>query len=250
MKQLRYGTLNDAFKEMIESMRGEMWPICDCNSVAARTFFIEMNRFEDDEAVLRSLDERLSTIEARIKRLAALLETKPAFKDAKAFSARLMALLGNVDDSKLLLVWMFLFGMKPGVLEKYGLDCTLSRMLDRNGSRHRINLLMALLALPEVSAMPAHVFSAPACRAFLSVQESRGTEWFSKERFEELAEWLATIGLIDAAKPLLSAGAVAAAMAKAESVLQYSRRLAAHIGYRAGLYRRMLPGGSDQMAQA
>jgi len=133
-----------------------------------------------------------------------------------------------------------MYGMKPDVMEQFGLDCTLLRMLEAGDALHRIGLLSAMLAVPEVSAMPTHVFSASACREFLGVHESRGTEWFNKEHFEELGEWLVMLSLIDSASRAESAASVSSAMVKAENMLNYSRELAAHAGYRTGLYQRML----------
>lgn len=248
-KQLRYRTLNNNFKTAIEMMQDEFGSSCNFNEVAARDFFVEMNRVAEDEMNVYPLSEQLSTVDLRLKRLAALLKAKVIFKAAKVFRARLSALLSSADDSRLLLAWLLLSGMKPGALEQFGLDCTLRRMLGMDGATHRISLLSALLALPEVSTNPPHIFYATPSREFLAVHESRGTEWFNKECFEELGEWLAIIGLLEAGKPLLSAGAVSASMVKVEDELQYSRELAAHAGYRTSLYRRMLPGGSDQTAE-
>ena len=249
-KQLRYRTLNESFKAVIELMKCEIRFKCDYTVVAkdVRDFFIEMHRLTDDQengrANVPQLDEQFNTIESRFKRLVALLKVKPISKDAKAFRGRLTDLLSSENDSRLLLAWLLMFGMKPGVLEQFGLDCTLSRMLDVDGVLNRISLLSSLLALPEVSAEPTHVFSASPFREFLDVHESRGTEWFNKERFEELGEWLAILSLIHSASCTESAGAVSAAMVEAEKALNYSRVLAAQVGYRTGLYRRLLAGNS------
>jgi hypothetical protein len=244
LKQLRYGTLNGAFKAVIEPMQGEIASKCNYTAVtvAARDFLIEMYRLADDQENVHPPDERLRTIESRFKRLAALLKVKPVSREAKTFHARISALLGSADNSRLLVAWVLLFGMKPGVLEQFGFDCTLRRMLDVDGASHRIILLSALLALPEE---PAHVFSVSACRAFLAVHESRGVEWFNKERFEELGEWLAITGFIDAGALPKPSSALSAAMVKAEDELNQSYDLAALAGYRTGLYRSMLADNSQ-----
>jgi len=246
LKQMRYKNLNEAFKTVIELIQDEMRSRSDGTAVAAasRDFFVELHRVTDDkekiQADARQLDQRLRMIESLFKRSASLSKIKPVSTDAKAFHARLHAILGSADDSRLLSVWVLMSGMKPGVMEQFGLDCTLRRMLVLDGALHRIGLLSALLAFPEVSALPAHVFSASPCREFLNVHESRGTEWFNKERFEKLGEWLAILALMDSDSRAESAAAVSAAMAKAEKTLNQSRELAAHAGYRTGMYRRML----------
>jgi len=241
LKQVRYKTLNEAFTAVIELMQSEIPSEIKYTAGAVRDFLIEMRRLADDTANAQQLDEQLNTIESRLKRLAVLLKVKPVLKDAQTFRARVTATLSSVDDSRLLSAWVLMFGMKPGVLEQFGLDYTLRRMLDVDGALHRIGLLSTLLALSEISAMPVHVFSTVACREFLDVHESRGTEWFNKERFEELGEWLAMLSLINSDSRAASVGAVSAAMAKAENILNYSKGLAAHAGYRTALYRRVLP---------
>jgi glycosidase len=251
LKQLRYETLNDAFKTVIKVMQGVMGamidvPAIDCTAVtaASRDFLIELQRLTDAEekvqADARPLDKRLKTIGLRFKRAAALLKIKPVSKDAKPFQERLNATASSADDSGLLAAWVLLSGTKAGVMEQFGLDCTLRRMLGADGALHRVRLLSAILALPEISALPTHIFSASACREFLDVHESRGTEWFNKERFEELGKWLAMLGLIASASRAESAVSVSAAMVKAENMLNYANELAAHAGYRTGLYQRML----------
>jgi hypothetical protein len=199
----------------------------------------------DDQANHHQLYGQLNMIELRFKRFASLQKAKPTSREAKAFHARLTAHLDSADNRRVLLTWILMSGMNSGIPEQCGLDCTLRRMLDYDGSRHKIALLSALLELPGFSlakapAMSGEVFSAPACREFLDVHESKGTEWFSKERFEELGEWLAITGLIDSGTLPISSGVVTAAMIKAEDVLNQSCELAAAAGYRTGLYRRML----------
>ncbi|MBV5339655.1 MAG: alpha-amylase [Deltaproteobacteria bacterium] len=250
LKQLHYGTLNDAFRTVIELMQGVMGsmiggaaPDFTTAATAAHVFLIELQRLTDDKENIQKdapqLEQYLKMIESRLKRAAALLKLKPVSKDAKTFHARLSAVFDSGDDRRLLSVWVLLSGMKPGVMEQFGLDCTLRRMLEVGGAMYRIGLLSAMLTVPEISAMPTHVFSASACREFLDVHESRGTEWFNKERFEEMGEWLAMLSLIGSASHAKSVASVSAAMVKAENMLNYSRELAAHAGYRTGLYQRM-----------
>ncbi|MDA8428754.1 MAG: alpha-amylase family glycosyl hydrolase [Geobacteraceae bacterium] len=242
LKQLRYGVLNKAFKAWIDLLPGELQSMRDCSSavVAARDFLIEMHRLTDDRESVSSLDVQLRTIETRLTRLAALLHATPGSKVARAFRELVTAFSGSADNSRLFMAWVLLSGMQAGILEQFGLDCTLRRMLDADGARHRLGLLAALLTQPSLSTPSAQLFSVSACRSFLAVHESRGVEWFNKERFEELGEWLALTGVVDADMRSLSAKVISAALVRAEDELRRCCELAAHAGYRTGLYRRML----------
>jgi glycosidase len=245
LKQMRYGTLNENFKTVVELVQGGMETGLKYTQVVAavRDFLIELQRLTDEKENIqrsaRQFDQQLKMVQLRLKRAAAMLKIKPVSKEAKVFQARLNATISSADDRRLLSVWMLMSGMKPGVMEQFGLDCTLHRMLEMGGALHRIGLLSAMLTVPEVSAIPTHIFFASACREFLDVHESRGTEWFNKERFEELGEWLAMLSLIASASRAEPAASVSAAMVKAENMLNYSKELAAHAGYRTGLYQRM-----------
>ncbi|MFA7403059.1 MAG: alpha-amylase family glycosyl hydrolase [Pelobacteraceae bacterium] len=274
LKLMKFGDLNEAFKAMIHLAQEEMKSRSGYAIViaAAKDFFKEMRRTmenrETDQANMPRFDKHLGMIESRFKRLATLLKAKPVSSEAKAFQARLAALLDSEDDFRLLLVWILFFGLKQEILEQFGFDCTVRRMLDMNGALHLISLLSALLALTSpdnqdtcmnevissleiaendcsLSKVPVKVeymFTSAPSREFLCVHESSGTEWFNKERFEELEKWLAVIGLIDTGT--LPSGAVSAAMTKAENSMNHACELAAHSGYRTGLYR-MASGNLD-----
>ena len=249
LKQVRYGRVNEAFRAVLALASGKMAFDAENSDVVAaalRDFLVEMDGVEVAAGSLENrppLAGELRKIELRLERVRALLKTKPISTQAKAFRARLTGLLCCADDSRLLLAWAALCGMKTGALAQYGLDCTLRRMLDvAEDAGHRCELLSALLTLPEKPAMTALIFAAPACREFLGVHESRGVEWFNKERFEELGEWLAIVGLVDAGKLPQPPGALSAAMINVESELHYFRELASHAGYRTGLYQRMVRG--------
>ncbi len=245
LKQVRYRSLNEAFQAEIKLMKGERLSQCDFSAVAvavaAQDFYREIYRLNDAQVGVYPSDEQIIKVESRLKRLAALLKAKPVSKIAKSLHTRINALLDSPDDSRLLMAWVLLSGMEPGILERFGLDCTLQRMLDSDGARYRIGLLSALLALPEVSVLSSDILVAAACRDFLNVHESRCVEWFNKERFEELGEWLAILSLIDCDSRETPVMAVSLGLLTAENDLNYSRELAAHAGYRVGLYQRMLP---------
>ncbi|MDD5286898.1 MAG: hypothetical protein PHD54_13670, partial [Desulfuromonadaceae bacterium] len=242
-KLMKYAALNEGFLTATKLMQvEEPLSMIDYAAVAkaARVFYVKMQRLSDDTADEHKLDIQVKIIESRLKRLAALLKMKPVSRDAKAFYARLSTLLSFKDNSRLLLTWVLISGMKPGVMEQFGLECTLRRMLDRDGARQRIQLLSALLALTEATATETGFFSASASREFMAVHESSGTEWFNKERFEDLAEWLSVLDFLLPDKLQLATSNLSAVAAKAERGLNRSIALAAHAGYRTGLFLDLL----------
>ncbi len=243
LKQLRYKSLNEAFIAEIELMLGEVHSTCEYSAVAvtaaSRDFFILLHGVLDDQSSEVWLGEQIARVESRLTILAALLKVKPISKDAEAFRARLTDLLNSADDSRLVAAWVLLGGMKPGTMEQFGIDCTLNRMLDKECAVHRMSLLKTLLDLAEESVVPANMFAVSACREFSDVHESSGTEWFNKERFEELAGWLSIIGPVHVGTLPGSVSALSAEMEKAEREFIKSCELAAYAGYRTGLYRRM-----------
>jgi hypothetical protein len=247
LKQMRYTVLNEAFKAVIslgalnapglgEQQFAQAFQYDNSFPVAARDFLIEMSRLSNVKPSVSQMDKQINTIELRIKRLAALLKMKPISKDAQTFHARLSLFLASADNVSLLMAWVLMRGVKSTALETFGLDCTLRRMLDKHGAQHGILLLSALLAYPETSAAMATAFSASVCREFLQVHESEGVEWFNKERFETLAEWLSILGFLLPDKLSMAVGKLSAAAAHADQGLHDSIALAAHAGYRTGLF--------------
>ena len=83
-------------------------------------------------------------------------------------------------------------------------------------------------------------FSRPACRDFMLIHDSDGVEWFNKERFEELAEWLAVIGLVKLALKRPAGRTVSAWLAAAGRELAACTALAAHAGYRSRLLQQLI----------
>jgi hypothetical protein len=164
---------------------------------------------------------------------------KPVSKVAKPFHSRVNTLLSSADNYRLLLTSVLLRGMKSGTLEQFGFDCSLHR-ISVGDTLPRTALLNALLDLPEKSVTLAAVFSASDCRKFLQIHESGGVEWFNKERFEELAEWLSIVSLLVPDKLSLTAGNLSTLAAEAEKELNRSIALAAHAGYRTGLFLNLL----------
>ena len=251
LKQMRYAALNEAFRADLEAMPvivAEATSKKDFSKVAgaAGIFMAEMDRLTGESVGIRSNDARLSAIETSLSRISSLLRMKPVSMDAAAFHERVKQLLSSADNSRLLFAWILLRDMKPDILEQFGLDCTLRRMSGVD-TLFRTSLLSAMLSLPVKYASSASVSSASACREFLQVHESGGVEWFNKESFEELSEWLSILGLLLPDKLSLTAGTLSASMAQAEKELSHYIGLAAHAGYRTGLFLQ-LASSSDKSA--
>ena len=239
LKQYRYGTLNEAFKAVIDQTHGEHLSRVDYDAVvsAARNFFIEMHRLIDAQSGLPRLDEQVNVLESRIRRLVAVLKIKPISREARKFRARLTEILSSADDSKVLLAWGLLYGIKPLYLQQFGLDYTLRYLLNTDAAQHKVELLSAMLSFSVRAEVTVNILVTPACRRFLGVHESRGVEWFNKENFEELAEWLVIAGLINAGNLPKPPSVISAEMVGAENELLRSTELAARAAYRTILYR-------------
>jgi hypothetical protein len=65
---------------------------------------------------------------------------------------------------------------------------------------------------------------------------SDAVEWFNKERFEELTEWLLVILLLDGFSPTATNRLVATRMAEVERSLGLAANLAQEVGYRSRLF--------------
>jgi hypothetical protein len=66
--------------------------------------------------------------------------------------------------------------------------------------------------------------------------ESAGVEWFNKERFEELCEWLTLLLLIEGYKVPLTSRVVSTKMGEAERAVSLGVKLAQDVGYRSRLF--------------
>jgi glycosidase len=248
LKQMLYGALNGAFRAAVEPAAGvaNAPHFIDFAQVEApaRQFMAEMDRATGVSRGIRVLNGCLGAVEKSLTRINSLVRMKPVSEDARVFHSRAYNLLSSADKVRLLLALLLLRGMKPAVLEQFGLDCSL-RMMSDGIALLSPGLLPALLTLHEKSPRP--IFSTSACREFLQVHESGGVEWFNKERFEELAEWISILGFLMPEKPAPTARGLSVAVAEAGRKLQHNIDLAVHAGYRTGLFLRLssLPGKSN-----
>src|SRR6185369_11831986 len=83
-------------------------------------------------------------------------------------------------------------------------------------------------------------FTTAAGREFLQVHESGGTEWFNKERYEELLEWLSIISIMERAATNPAARTIAAWLGSMATENQRLAELASHAGYRTTLLLSLL----------
>ncbi|MFA7059914.1 MAG: alpha-amylase family glycosyl hydrolase [Pedobacter sp.] len=260
LKQQRYAFLNRAFQTFLEMAPGPGKNVISAISVdvdnvvhAAQRFLAVLNTELDGE--IGALDATLKGIPACLALLTSLQKMKPVSKDAKAFQTRLLRLLDSVAGIRLLLACLLVreTGIDPN---SFGLDYILMRMLTPADGlttafdAHRaVQLFRALLTCQvtggnvkkkETSMLAEIGFSRPASSDFMQVHTSGGVEWFNKERFEELSEWLAVMTLARLAEQRPASRTVAAWLAATERDLKQLVELAAHAGYRTALFLSLL----------
>lgn len=239
-KQMRYFALNEAFRAVLEQVSDiAVKSLFDTdstkNSNSIGEFIFEMDRLTGENIGPRTPDKRLRAIETRLFLITSLLRMKPVSKDSQLFQTRLNHLFSSSCNKLILLSWILLCDMKPDCWKKFGLDCSLRRMSGENTPPNS-GLLSALLALQESATTTQSIFSVSACREFLQVHESGDVEWFNKERFEEMAEWLSILGILVTGKLSQTASSLSSLAAKAVKELGRSIDLASHAGYRTGLF--------------
>ncbi|MBI2354588.1 MAG: alpha-amylase [Deltaproteobacteria bacterium] len=273
LKQLRYASLNEAFRAVLA-----LAPVSDTDALtamagttdevvqAAQRFLAVLNAqpapspdlplpervpARQGEGRGVDVDGRLAGISACLPFFRAVAQSRPASKGARAFRTRMTGLLASPAGARLLLAWLLLkdTGVEPAA---FGLDTSLKRMLtgaegllapaDAGRCVHLLGALLAACGAAGKKGVTAleKVFAADACRLFMLVHEDSGVEWFNKERFEELTQWLAVCALAEMAPGRPAARTVAAWMAAMERDLVRHAELAAHAGYRTGLFLRLL----------
>jgi hypothetical protein len=251
LKQQRYASLNAAFRTALQAVPDKVGPAvppeADDVLLAAQRFLAVLNAHLGRDSA--GVDAVLKAVSAWRGFMLSFQVMKPASKSARTVQTRLLELLDAPSGACVLMGWLLLRHAGAESLEAFGLDCTLRRVLKENlvgdSSQHADQLLGALLAWdgPDdgglTNAMD-RAFSCPACRDFMLIHDSDDVEWFNKERFEELAEWLAVIGLVKLALKRPAGRAVSAWLAVAGRELDASTALAAHAGYRSRLFQQLL----------
>jgi hypothetical protein len=249
LKQLQYADVNSAFRAVLEiaTAAGGSSAKQNKNTVAAARRFLTALAEQTGVRVTKQ-DAALEALPSTLEFLAVLPTLKPSAKSAATLLSSLAARLATPAGKRILLSWLLLKGRKIQ-LDLYGLDYSLKQA---NGQAtgieytHAVLLLQALLAWEGAEstvnggAAVKRAFAAAACCTFMQVHESGGTEWFHKERFEELLEWFSIVALLESAarKPAPRTISVLLGRLAAEN-----RRLdesAAHAGYRTRLLLRLL----------
>ncbi len=168
--------------------------------------------------------------------------------DAHSYQLRLTAGFSDQAAQTLLLALLILRETNIDPIS-CGLDYTLRKFLQRDGDpgfRSRaVELLSTLLewwrsdernsALGNLQQMQ-QLFELEVCQAFLLHHVSDGVEWFNKERFEELHEWLTLILLLDECATSLSVRVASKRLEEAERALNSGMKSAMDVGYRSRLF--------------
>jgi len=245
LRQLRYADLNSAFRTVLESV-----PAPGVGTVKSRKALVAAAR-----GFLTVLSARSGTrpdkkdpapagLLASLDLLAALAGLKPSAKATAHLLASLNLHLGKVAGRRVLLAWLLL--RDRGIrLESFGLDYSLKQAcgtLTAAEGRHAVLLLQALLTWEETTDGPLtdRLFDPAPCAEFLQVHVSEGTEWFNKERFAELLEWLSICTLMAGSVRMPAPRTLSAVLGRLASANRQLNESAAHAGYRTKLLQRLL----------
>jgi glycosidase len=263
-KQLQYAGLNAAFREIFtlfpKSAEKGMTSVSDDAFQAAVNRFLLVVATESAAAgsegkprksvkkAKRGIASQICSPLTVIERYRELLKFRTTAVDARLFQIRLAERYSDQAAESLLLAWQIL---RDTTLEPVsrGLDFTLRDFLQRSNdhdfSRHGCELLTTLLewwrtdrrdcaatALQQMQSL----FEVKACSSFLLHHESDGIEWFNKERFEELAEWITVLLLLEGSDAAVTARQAATRMGAAERSLNLTVKLAHDVGYRSRLF--------------
>lgn len=193
-------------------------------------------------------------------RLAMLEGHTSSARDVRSFQNRITARFSDPGGQSLLLAWLVLRDTTLDPVSR-GLDYTLRNYLKRDDepefSSRAVGLLTALLEWwysdrrSCASSLLRHmqgVFRLDVCRTFLLNHESEGIEWFNKERFEELAEWMTLVLLVEGCSAPITARAVSMRIGAAERSLRLGAKLARDVGYRSRIFAGLPSGPKSSSA--
>ena len=219
----------------------------------------EFAKQQTDKTTTRSLKlrkvEDSKSLAACFDSLQKLLLQKPKASDAAMFQIRVASRFIDQATSRLILAWLVLRNSSVNPAQ-FGLDWVLKQLLakdhDRDLHGRSTQLLIALQELWQSHRNAkankfnfehiASMFMYPASRSYLMVHESDGTEWFNKERFEELCEWSALLVLLDGIKSVKSPIVICSRMASAELAISQAADLAKRVGYKSALFTKTISG--------
>jgi len=237
--QLRYPGLNSAYRTLLELTHTTTEVPAETIVEAARALLNEVAAQSGVDS--KQIEPALRRLAAGLQLQATVLAIKPAKKAADS-QTPLTTLLSSPVGSRILLSYL-LFRETGIVLENYGLDYSLKMAIGSETVGAPALLLTALLTQPPVKDLAAAVtgaFETPAGRAFMQVHQSDGIEWFNKERFEELLEWLAVTALLEHGARLPAARTLATRTTDLAAKVEKLQELASGAGYRSTMLLRLL----------
>lgn len=263
-KQLLYGELNAAFRTVFELFAEDKEA---SEAVAAdvelqRAVELFLKSVDADELDARpdgkqraaagkgkrKVARKKSVAVERFARFDDLAGHRTTASDARSLQLRLTAGFSDQAAQNLLLAWLILRETSIEPVSR-GLDYTLRKFLQRDGDpgfgSRGTELLFALLqwwrsderdSTASTLKQMQELFKLEACQKFLLHHESAGVEWFNKERFEELYEWLTLLLLVEGCTETLSARVASTRLAEAERGIAQGVKLAQDVGYRSRLF--------------
>lgn len=268
-KQLEYSELNGLFRNLLRLV-----PLSGArglSAIVANDLALDIDGFlavlEKESAVsepvpssgkVKALSRRLAKsgkgeeLSLVFSRLSHLLQPRPAVTAASLSPDRVAFRFLDQATSRLLMAWLVLRDSSVDPV-RYGLDCTLRQLLikDHDNDLHCrcIPLLAALLEWWRAGVAGAvqhfdrasigSIFGLPACRNYLLIHRSEGTEWFNKERFEELWEWITFLNVLAGIKYNSTARSISTRLAAAEQAFNRSTALAKSVGYKSKFFVEM-----------
>ena len=254
-KQLLYGELNALFRAVFELLSEDDQsgqPVAaDPELLQAIDLFHAAAAADSAKTAGKSKRKKSGKKSCLLEQLTlfALLQTHTTTAaDARSFRLRLSAGFAGRAVEALLLAWLILRETSLDPISR-GLDYTLRKFIHRDGDPDfaiRAALLLAALlewwrsperdAGASVLKQMQAAFELEACQAFVQLHVSDGVEWFNKERFEELYEWMALLILLDGCGTAPTARTITARMGEVERDITLGVKLAGDAGYRSRLF--------------
>ena len=258
LKQLQYGELNAAFRAVLEQGSASI----SGASAGKRNLAVTLRRFQTAlSAQTGPAAEKkppfLTELPVCLAFLSTLTKLQPSAKAARELLAGMMKTVSAPGGSRLLLAWLLLKD-KPIDLASYGLDYSLKQAGGpgtASTGQPAVQLLQALLTgtppdtSDDVSPLE-RAFTTRAGHEFLQLHVSGGTEWFNKERYEELLEWFAIIALLKLAAGTATARTLATRLGRLALENKRLAGVAARVGYRSTLLLQTLKATEKKPATA
>lgn len=256
-KQMVYGELNALFRTVFELLSEDGQSGQSVATDPELQQAVELFHREAAEDALKTASGKAkrkisrknkSNALEQVTRFTELRNHSTKAADAHSFELRLSAGFSDRAVEVLLLAWLILRETSLDPVSR-GLDYTLRKFVRRDGDPgfgvRAALLLTALLqwwrsdkrdnSASGLQQMQS-VFELEACQVFLQHHASDGVEWFNKERFEELYEWLTLLLLLDGCGASPTARVITAKMAEAERAISLGVKLAHDVGYRSRLF--------------